>query len=93
MNRMACPTCGNSVSVSEVGMVSAHYYYRDRIRYRCRQSELDYEPAVGQRCSVTLDVIVPAGWNERLARARIGEILRAGLEDVFVAAVAAEVAS
>lgn len=70
----------------------AHFVSKGKVgeRYRCPgggRSRADRAPQRGKRVTVSIDVVLPVGWDAARFRAEATEVLRAHLVDPFIVSV------
>ncbi len=85
-----CPECGRRVELRADGSPGAHWTSGVAdVRLRCTGGASDPGPdqRPGQRVTVTVDVVLPSGWDvARFENAAAG-LLRAHLDEPFVVGV------
>lgn len=94
-----CPRCGLSAPVKDDGTFGAHWSTKRKVRERFRcpeggQPAPAREVRPGRRVAVTVDVVLPHGWDVPRFKREAHQVLRAHLDEVFVvSAKVGEVAS
>lgn len=82
-----CPACNRQAYVRKDGTLGRHYAVESKHtgRYRCPNSNpRAIAPAGRKRVSVTVDVVIPAGWTKQRYRSELMRLLREHAVDAFV---------